>query len=111
MQLSREQLLQAYRRMATIRAFEERLHDVIAEVEDNQFRAVHQTGRLVHATQYHHDGPFAQTQFSLRRARRAEAVIQIHLAQAFRGGGVRHTVARDVGADRPRPRPAGRNAR
>src|SRR5688572_25856167 len=29
MQLSREQLLQAYRRMATIRAFEERLHDEI----------------------------------------------------------------------------------
>ena len=33
MQLSREQLLQAYRRMATIRAFEERLHDVIATGE------------------------------------------------------------------------------
>ncbi len=29
MQLSREQLLQAYRRMATIRSFEERLHDEI----------------------------------------------------------------------------------
>lgn len=33
MQLSREQLLQAYRRMKTIREFEERLHDVIATGE------------------------------------------------------------------------------
>jgi len=33
MQLSRDQLLQAYRRMATIRAFEERLHDEIAKGE------------------------------------------------------------------------------
>jgi len=33
MQLSRDQLLQAYRRMVTIRAFEERLHDEIAKGE------------------------------------------------------------------------------
>jgi pyruvate dehydrogenase E1 component alpha subunit len=33
MQLSRNQLLQAYRRMVTIRAFEERLHDEIAKGE------------------------------------------------------------------------------
>ncbi len=33
MQLSREELVQAFRRMCTIRAFEERLHDVIATGE------------------------------------------------------------------------------
>jgi len=33
MQLSRDQLVQAYRRMATIRAFEERLHEEIAKGE------------------------------------------------------------------------------
>ncbi|MCK0100068.1 thiamine pyrophosphate-dependent dehydrogenase E1 component subunit alpha [Qipengyuania sp. S6317L1] len=33
MQLSRDELIQAYRKMATIRAFEERLHDIIATGE------------------------------------------------------------------------------